>query len=370
MSQATLARSTRSVGAERIGAGQIGAGRIDGGRIDGGQLDAEQVASPVVTVGTQGVRAEDLEVYRRELTGYCYRMLGSGFDAEDAVQETMLRAWRAADSFEGRSSVRSWVYRIATNVCLDLLRGSQRRARPMELGPSRPPVPSSLEEMLPEGAWISPIADDRILPVEADPAEVMAARDSVRLAFVAALQHLPPRQRAALILCEVLRWPVADAAELMDTTTAAVNSALQRARATLASLDVGDQSPDVDGDHADLLARYVDAFERYDVDSLVTLLHDDAIQTMPPYAMWLQGSTDIGRFMLGPGIGCRGSKLVPTAANGRPAFGHYKPDPAGGLAPWALVVIEISGPKVQGIHSFLEADRLFPSFGLPGHLPA
>ena len=330
----------------------------------------EPLTSPTVTVSTDRVSTEDLEQYRRELTGYCYRMLGSGFDAEDAVQETMLRAWRAADSFEGRSSVRSWLYRIATNVCLDQLRGAKRRARPTELGPSQPPVPSSLERVLPEGAWVSPIADERLLPVEADPAEVQAARDSVRLAFVAALQHLPPRQRAALILCEVLRWQVAEAAELLDTTTAAVNSALQRARATLASLDIAEQTPVVDADQADLLARYVEAFERYDIERLVTLLHDDAIQTMPPYAMWLQGSADIGRFMLGPGHECRGSRLVPTAANGLPAFGHYKPDPAGGYAPWALVVLEISGSKVQAIHSFLEAERLFPTFGLPPRLSA
>ncbi len=331
---------------------------------------AAALASSSVTVGTHGLRTEDLETYRRELTGYCYRMLGSGFDAEDAVQETMLRAWRAAGGFEGRSSVRSWLYRIATNVCLDQLRGSQRRARPMELGPSRPPVPSSLEARLPEGAWVSPIADDRVLPVEADPAEVLAERDSVRLAFVAALQHLPPRQRAALILCEVLRWQVAEAAELMDTTTAAVNSALQRARATLASLDTGQPTPSLDAAQADLLARYVDAFERYDIDDLVSLLHEDAVQTMPPYAMWLEGSADIGRFMLGPGIGCRGSRLLPTAANGLPAFGHYKPDPAGGHAPWALMVIETSGTKVAAIHSFLEPERLFAAFGLPAHLPA
>ncbi len=330
----------------------------------------EPLGSPLVTVSTQGIRTEDLEHYRRELTGYCYRMLGSGFDAEDAVQETMVRAWRAADRFEGRSSVRSWMYRIATNVCLDLLRGSQRRARPMELGPSRPPVPSSLESVLPDGAWISPIADKRVLPVEADPADVAAARDTVRLAFVAALQHLPPRQRAALILCEVLRWPVAEAAELMDTSTAAVNSSLQRARATMSSLDLGEHTAALDPDQEELLACYVDAFERYDIERLVTLLHDDAVQSMPPYAMWLQGSADIGAFMLGPGHGCRGSRLVPTEANGLPAFGHYKPDPAGGLAPWALVVLETSGPRVKGIHSFLEADRLFPSFGLPDHLSA
>jgi RNA polymerase sigma-70 factor (ECF subfamily) len=327
------------------------------------------------SASTERINADDVERYRRELTGYCYRMLGSGFDAEDAVQETMLRAWRSADRFEGRSSVRSWLYRIATNVCLDQLRGSRRRALPVDLGPSMPPVASSLEHMLADGAWISPIADDRVLPLEADPAEVVAARATIRLAFVAALQHLPPRQRAALILCEVLRWQVSEAAGLLDTTTAAVNSALQRARATLADLDLdlepgsGEDAPDRDADEGELLGRYVDAFERYDIDGLVTLLHDDAVQTMPPYAMWLSGCADIGRFMLGPGAGCRGSRLVPAAANGVPAFGQYKPDAEGGLTPWALVVIETAdsgaGPRIRGIHSFLEVDRLFPAFGLP-----
>ncbi len=295
-------------------------------------------------------------------------MLGSGFDAEDAVQETMVRAWKAADSFEGRSSVRSWLYRIATNVCLDILRGRQRRARPMELGPSRPPVAASLEAVLPEGSWVSPIADVRVLPVEADPAELAEARESIRLAFVAALQHLPARQRAVLILCEVLRWHAAEVAELLDTSVAAVNSALQRARATLASIDTGAPQA-VDADQADLLARYVAAFERYDIEKLVTLLREDAVQSMPPYAMWLTGPEDIGRFMLGPGIGCRGSLLLPTAANGCPAFGHYKPDPLGGHAPWALQVLEISGGLVAGIHSFLDAEPLFAAFGLPAHLP-
>jgi RNA polymerase sigma-70 factor (ECF subfamily) len=295
-------------------------------------------------------------------------MLGSGFDAEDAVQETMVRAWRAGEDFQGRSSLRSWLYRIATNVCLDMLRGRQRRARPMELGPSRPPVESSLEQMLPEGSWVSPIADERILPPEADPAEVAVARDSVRLAFVAALQHLPARQRAALILCEVLRWQAAEAAELLGTSVAAVNSALQRARATLGS--AGDLAPEVATDQRALLDRYVDAFERYDIDSLVKLLHEDAVQSMPPYAMWLRGAGDIGRFMLGPGAGCRDSRLIPRAANGCPAFGHYKPDPQGGHAPWALQVLEISGGRIAGIHSFLDAERIFPAFGLPAHLPA
>jgi len=328
------------------------------------------VACEVMSVSAQGLAAVDLEDHRRELTAYCYRMLGSGFDAEDAVQETMVRAWRAAESFEGRSSVRSWLYRIATNVCLDLLRGRQRRARPMELGPSRPPVTSSLESVLAEGSWVSPIADARVLPIEADPAELAAARDSIRLAFVAALQHLPARQRAVLILCEVLRWQAVEVAELLDTTVPAVNSALQRARSTLASLDTAERPADVEADKADLLARYVDAFERYDIDRLVTLLRDDAIQSMPPYAMWLRGAADIGRFMLGPGIGCRGSRLLPTAANGCAAFGHYKIDPDGGHAPWALQVIEISGDRVSGIHSFLDAEQLFPAFQLPAHLPA
>jgi RNA polymerase sigma-70 factor (ECF subfamily) len=327
------------------------------------------VACDVVTVSAPGIAPDDLEDHRRELTAYCYRMLGSGFDAEDAVQETIVRAWRASGSFEGRSSVRSWLYRIATNVCLDLLRGRQRRARPMELGPSRPPVESSLDGMLPEGSWVSPIADDRVLPLEADPAELAAARDSIRLAFVAALQHLPARQRAVLILCEVLRWQAVEVAELLETTVAAVNSALQRARATLASIDSGEHSVAVDAEQADLLARFVDAFERYDIDKLVRLLRDDAVQSMPPFAMWLQGAADIGRFMLGPGGGCRNSRLLATAANGWPAFAQYKPDPEGGHTPWALHVIEISGGRISGIHSFLEVKELFPAFDLPAHLP-
>ncbi|MGH9917696.1 MAG: sigma-70 family RNA polymerase sigma factor [Nitrososphaerales archaeon] len=322
-----------------------------------------------MTTSTHTPSLEDLEEHRRELIGYCYRMLGSGFEAEDAVQETMVRAWRAADSFEGRSSIRSWLYRIATNVCLDMLRSSQRRARPMEIGPSRPPVESSLEAVLPEGAWVSPIADDRVLP-ETDPAELAMVRESVRLAFVAALQHLPPRQRASLILCEVLHWQASEAAELLDTSVAAVNSALQRARATLASVDTGRKTETTDTVQAELLVRYVDAFEHYDIERLVKLLHEDAVQSMPPYAMWLQGSVDIGKFMLGPGIGCRGSRLIPTSANGSPAFGHFKPHPDGVLRPWALQVIEFSGDRISGIHSFLNADELFPVFGFPTELPA
>ena len=218
----------------------------------------------------------------------------------------------------------------------------------MEMGPSRPPVDASLETFLPEGSWVSPIADDRVLPLEADPATLAEERESIRLAFIAALQHLPARQRAVLVLCEVLRWQASEVADLLDTSVPAVNSALQRARATLATLDTGPRQPVMDAGQRELLARYVDAFERFDVDELVGLLHKDAVQSMPPYAMWLLGSEDIGRFMLGPGHGCLGSKLVPVHANGSPAFGHYKPGPEGGYVPWAIVVLGISrGPDLR-----------------------
>jgi RNA polymerase sigma-70 factor (ECF subfamily) len=320
------------------------------------------VASPTLI-------SEQFEPHRRELTGYCYRMLGSGFEADDAVQETMLRAWKAADGFEGRSSVRSWLYRIATNVCLDMLRSSQRRARPMELGPSRPPDESSLTPILAENRWVSPIADARVVPLEGDPADIAATRESIRLAFIAALQHLPARQRAALILCEVLRWQAGEVSELLDCSVAAVNSALQRARATLAAVKFDGRPQPLDADQSELLGRYVDAFERYDISMLVTLLHEDAVQSMPPYAMWLRGSADIGAWMRGPGRECRGSRLVATTANGGPAFGQYRVDPDGGHRPWALQVLEISGDRVSGLHAFLDAEHLFPAFGLPTHLP-
>lgn len=318
--------------------------------------------------------ADDLEIYRRELTAFCYRMLGSGSEAEDAVQETLVRAWRRGDGFEGRSSVRSWLYRIATNVCLDMHRSVQRRARPMELGPSSPPEESYLGPMLPEAEWLSPIADARVLPTHADPAEIAEVRDSVRLAFVSALQHLPGRQRAALILCEVLRWRASEVAELLETSVAAVNSALQRARTTLAAAPAEvrhDALDSLDADSTELLARYVDAFERYDISRLVTLLHDDAIQSMPPFAMWIRGAENIGRWMVQPGpSGCRGSRLLPTSANGCPAWGQYRPDPAGGYQAWALQVVEVSGGRIAALNSFLDTGRIFPAFGLPVHLPA
>src|SRR5437762_3900019 len=217
-----------------------------------------------------------LEQHRRELTGYCYRMLGSAFEAEDAVQETMLRAWRSLDRLEGRSALKSWLYRIATNVCFDALAGRERRARPMDLGPAQEPLFENLAE-LPEVTWITP------LPT---PDELAEQRESLRLAFVAALQHLPPKQRAALILCEVLRWQAAEAAELLDTSVQSVNSALQRARATLAKADLTEPST-LDDDTRALLERYVSAFEEYDIDRLTELLHEDAVQSMPPYSLWL-----------------------------------------------------------------------------------
>jgi RNA polymerase sigma-70 factor (ECF subfamily) len=321
-----------------------------------------------MTLAPAELGPETLEPHRRELTGYCYRMLGSGSEAEDAVQETMVRAWRSAHGFEGRSSVRSWLYRIATNVCIDMLRSSQRRARPMDLGPSSPPEERYLGDVRADYEWITPIADDKALSDRGDPAAIAVDRDTIRLAFVAALQHLPARQRATLILCEVLRWSSGDVAELLDTSVPAVNSSLQRARATLATLqDRPARQVDSAVERA-LLERYVDAFERYDIEELVTLLHDDAVQSMPPYAMWLRGAENIGAWMLGPGIECRESRLVATAANGCPAFGQYRVDPEGGHAPFALHVLEISGGRISGFHAFLDTEQLFPAFGLPDHL--
>src|SRR5689334_22005133 len=313
---------------------------------------------PVATA--QPAVAGELEQYRRELTGYCYRMLGSAFEAEDAVQETMLRAWRSLDGFEGRSALKSWLYRIAPNVCFDALAGRERRARPMDLGPAQEPLFENLAE-LPEVTWITP------LPT---PDELAEQRESLRLAFVAALQHLPPKQRAALILCEVLKWQASEAAELLETSVASVNSALQRARATLATADISAPS-ELDDDARALLERYVAAFEAYDIDRLTELLHEDAIQSMPPFSLWLRGRDDIFTWWFGPGIACQGSKLLPAqeSANGLPAWGQYKPSPDGGYEPWALQVVEISDGRVAELTFFLDTKTLFPRFGLPERLP-
>ena len=313
---------------------------------------------------------QQLEQYRVELTAYCYRMLGS-VEAEDAVQETFIRAWRGFDRFEGRAAFRSWLYRIATNVCYDMLDSRKRRARPMDLGPAAEPIVENLRT--PDLLWIEPMPDGRVVP-EGDPAEVVTARESVRLAFVAALQQLPPRQRAVLILCEVLRWKAAEVAELLDTSVASVNSALQRARATLEASDVSPSTtaPSVDAADAELLQRYVDAFERYDMDALTSLIHEDATQSMPPFDMWLAGRDDILSWWVGPGNGCRGSRVIPVeAANGAPAFGQYKPSDTGeGYEPWALQVLEIEDGRIVEFTFFLETEKLFPRFGLPLEFPA
>jgi RNA polymerase sigma-70 factor, ECF subfamily len=300
----------------------------------------------------------ELEEHRAALTAYAYRMLGSPFEAEDAVQEASIRAWRSWERFEGRAAVKSWLYKITTNVCLDMLGSRERRARPMDLGPSGAPVFENLRE-LPEVTWIEPTPD---------PADAAIASESIKLAFVAALQHLPPKQRAVLILCEVLRWQATEAAELLETSVASVNSALQRARATLESADIAAGKPVADLDEADreLLDRYVAAFEAYDIERLTALIHEDATQSMPPYDLWLTGRDDIFTWWFGPGIGCKGSRVIPTvAANGSPAYGQYKPSPDGGYEPWALMVLELRDGRIGELTFFLDTARLFPLFGLP-----
>jgi RNA polymerase sigma-70 factor (ECF subfamily) len=322
-----------------------------------------------VTTTQPAVAPDDLEAHRRELTAYCYRMLGSAADAQDAVQETMLRAWRGAYDAE-RAALRTWLYRIATNVCLDQLRSASRRARPMELGPAAVPVLESLGAERPAEEWVTPIASSAVLPEHGDPAVLVEARDSVRLAFIAALQHLAPKQRAVLVLVDVLRWQAAEVAALLDTSVAAVNSALQRARATMAAAALPERPEPLTADLAALLARYVTAFEKYDVAALVGLLRDDATLNMPPYAMWLQGPDDIAAWLLGPGAECRGSVLVPVEANGATAWGQYRVAADGGYLPWSLLMVETDGVRIVGMTNFLDTDALFPAFGLPPRLPA
>ena len=329
------------------------------------------VQAPSRPIAPTEIEAE-LEQHRRELTAHCYRMLASPFEAEDAVQETLLRAWRGLERFEGRAALRSWLYRIATNVCLDMLEGRSRRARPMDLGPARAPVESNLNT-LPEATWLQPIPDS-LVAAEGDPAELAVTRESIRLAFVAALQHLPPRQRAALILCEVLRWKAKEVAELLGMSVASVTSALQRARATLQSSGVSsdDAAPAMDAHRQELLTRYVRAFESYDITALTALIKEDARQSMPPYDLWLSGREDILAWWFGPGIGCRGSRLVPTVgANGQVAYGQYKPSVSGsGHDPWALIVLGLGASQIEEFTFFLDTQALFPLFGLPPHLDA
>ena len=320
---------------------------------------------------TAPIIADDLEqaltLHRRELTGFCYRMLGAAAEAEDAVQETLVRAWRHADRFEGRSSLRTWLYRIANNVCIDMLRAPQRRARPMDFGPAIPQQGAVAGPTRSLTEYVLPIVDQTVIDTDGDPADVVEARESIRLAFVAALQHLPPRQRAALILCEVLKWQATEAAELLDTTVASINSALQRARATLASLEGEPLTPRLDPEHEALLARYVDAFERYDIPALTALLRDDAVMTMPPFDMWLRGRDDLSRWFGEQGRACEGSTLIPLDVNGTAGYASYKPGADGALHPWAIQVIDVADGWIVGHHNFI-GPELFAAFGLPDHL--
>jgi RNA polymerase sigma-70 factor, ECF subfamily len=321
-------------------------------------------------VRAPGADPAQLETHRAALTGHCYRMLGSAVDADDAVQETMVRAWKNLSRFEGRSSLRTWLYRIATNVCLDVRADGARRMRPIEDGPV-----GSVDDPLdsrPRTHWLEPIPDARAIPADADPVEKLALRQSLRLAFVAALQHLPPKQRAALLLTDVMGWSAAEAAESLDTTVASINSALQRARATL---DARKQSPEPEAGaarevQAGLVERYMAAFERYDMDALMSLLHEDATLSMPPYTLWLRGHDSIRRWLLGRGAECRGSRLLCTRANGGPAFGQYRLAADGRRRAWALISIEPVGERIASMVSFLDTAALFPLFGLPLELPA
>jgi len=310
----------------------------------------------------------ELELHRAALTGHCYRMLGSAFDAEDAVQEAMVRAWKGLSRFDGRASLKTWLYRIATNVCLDTLSSKTRRARPIEEGPVGT-VDDELETR-PRTHWLEPLPDARFLPSDADPFETVVLRQSTRLAFVAALQHLPSRQRAALLLTEVVGWSSQEVAEALEMSVAAVNSALQRARATLAARNVSLNSEPLSDSQAELLKKYVAAFHEYDVDALVTLMREDATLSMPPYTLWLQGPDAIRNWLLGRGSGCRGSKLVRTEACGSPAFAQYRRSAEGGYHAWSLTILELDRNRIKAWNAFLDTERLFPLFGLPLTLPA
>ena len=313
---------------------------------------------------------QSLEVHRPAITGHCYRMLGSFFDAEDATQEAMLRAWKGLEQFDGRASLKNWLYRIATNVCLDEIHNRGRRARPMEEGPPFSGTPS-VEDLVqrPASVWIEPISDARALPSDSDPAERAILRQSIRLAFIAALQKLAPKQRAVLLLIDVLGFSAAETAETLNTSAASVNSALQRARAGLS-----DRSPSILPDlteaQREMLNRYIAAFERYDIDELTALLREDATLSMPPYALWFQGREAIRSWMLGMGCGCRGSRLMPAASCGSPAFAQYRSNPEGGHKAWALIVLELTDDRIAAVSSFLDVENLFPRFNLPLLLPA
>ena len=334
---------------------------------DRSPLATSTATSPLDDVHLDAELDAAFERHRKELTGYCYRMLGAPSEAEDAVQETMLRAWRASDRFEGRSAARTWLYRIAHNVCIDMHRSPQRRARPMEMGPASRTADLVLGDQRDEHVFVQPAPDDMVVDLSGDPADVAAARESIRLAFVAALQHLPPKQRSVLILCEVLRMPAAEVAALLDTSVASVNSALQRARATLADRRADALDDPLDERHQLLLERYVDAFERYDIATLVTLLRDDAVLSMPPWDTWIQGRQELHDFYLGPGSKCRGSRLLPIALNGCAGYAQYRQTSPGVWEPWSMQVIEVADGRIAAHHNFLYPE-MFTAFGFPASL--
>jgi RNA polymerase sigma-70 factor (TIGR02960 family) len=304
---------------------------------------------------------ESVEQMRPELTAYCYRMLGSIFDADDAVQDTFTRAWQNLHLFRQESSLRHWVYRIATNVCLDQLRSAKRRALPMDLSDATHPIVVP-NDTTPLTEWIWPLAD-----AEGDPADLVMRKDTIRLAFIATLQLLPPRQRAVLVLHDVFHWSASETGVAMEMSTAAVNSALQRARATMNRAKLrsdGLRQADAEIDHQ-LLDKYVAAFERFDLAELVALFREDGSLSMPPFVMWVQGKTDLASFYEATRWHCLGSRLIPLKVNGNtPAFAQYAPSSHGTLEPWGIHVLEIQDRQIAHVHTFIDA-ALYPRFGLP-----
>jgi RNA polymerase sigma-70 factor (ECF subfamily) len=309
--------------------------------------------------------------FRRELLAHCYRMLGSVHDAEDLVQETYLRAWRAYDRFEGRSSLRTWLYSIATRTCLTALEQRSRRPMPSDLA-ERSDEPGGQLTQAPEVAWLEPIPDTYAGGDPADPATIVASRESLRLALITALQHLPARQRAVLILRDVLKWRAAEVAELFDTSTAAINSALQRARAQLEEVSASEEDAALptDREQREVLDRYVAAFENADIAGLVKLFKEDAVWEMPPFLSWFRGREDIGVVVARqcrPGAG--DLRLIPTAANGQPAFGLYKRKDDGVHHAHSLQVLTLTTEGISHVGAFFDT-TLFRTFGLPDVHPA
>jgi RNA polymerase sigma-70 factor (ECF subfamily) len=309
--------------------------------------------------------------FRAELLAHCYRMLGSVQDAEDQVQETLLRAWRGYPGFDGRSSPRTWLHRIATNACLRALESRHRRVLPAGIGGPGAGAAGPAPRPAAEVTWLEPLPDALLRPESADPAAVAAARSGLRLALVAALQRLPARQRTVLLLRDVLGWRAAEAADLLGSSVTAVNSALQRAREQLKEAGVSVEELREPSERADrrLLDRYAAAIEEADVTALVELLHEDATFEMPPMATWFRGRADIGSFLAANVLTRPGAFVtVPAAANGQPALAVYQRGPDGVPRAHVLQVLTLRGPRVAGIVAFVNP-ALFPLFGLPAVLP-